>query len=71
MPLAFYLEHTSFFPKVVDLVKEKGMDDVLIIGGGVIPDSDIPSLKAAGIAEVFTPGTTTSAIIEFIKANVK
>ncbi|MDF2564256.1 MAG: hypothetical protein K0Q53_651 [Massilibacillus sp.] len=63
--------HPHLFPKVVNLVKEKGMDDVLIIGGGVIPDSDIPALKAAGLAEVFTPGTTTSAIVEFIKANVK
>ena len=47
------------------------MDDVLIIGGGVIPETDIPALKEAGIAEVFTPGTPTSAIVDFIKANVK
>ena len=59
------------FPKVVNLVREKGMDDVLIIGGGVIPETDIPALKDAGVAEVFTPGTPTSAIVDFIKANVK
>jgi methylmalonyl-CoA mutase C-terminal domain/subunit len=63
--------HPHLFPKVVNLVKSKGMDDVLIIGGGVIPDSDIPALKQAGVAEVFTPGTPTSAIVEFIKSNVQ
>ncbi len=63
--------HNTLFPKVVELLKAKGMTDVLTIGGGVIPDSDIPGLKAAGIAEVFTPGTPTSAIVEFINANVK
>ena len=61
--------HNTLFPKVVELMKAKGMDSVLVLGGGVIPDSDIPSLKAAGIAEVFTPGTPTSAIVDFINAN--
>ena len=51
--------HNTLFPKVVELLKEKGMKDVLVIGGGVIPEADIPGLKAAGIAEVFTPGTPT------------
>lgn len=63
--------HPHLFPKVVNLVREKGMDDVLIIGGGVIPETDIPALKEAGVSEVFTPGTPTSAIVDFIKANVK
>lgn len=63
--------HNTLFPKVVDLLKEKGMNDVLVIGGGVIPDADIPYLKEHGVAEVFTPGTPTGNIIEFIKANVK
>jgi methylmalonyl-CoA mutase C-terminal domain/subunit len=63
--------HNTLFPKVVELLKAKGMTDVLTIGGGVIPDSDIPGLKAAGFAEVFTPGTPTTAIVDYINANVK
>ena len=63
--------HPHLFPKVVDLVRGKGMKDALIIGGGVIPETDIPALKEAGIAAVFTPGTPTTEIVDFIKANVK
>ena len=63
--------HNTLFPKIVEMLKEKGLKDVLIIGGGVIPEGDIAGLKAAGISEVFTPGTPTSTIVEFIKANVK
>ena len=62
--------HNTLFPKIVGMLKDKGMDDVLVIGGGVIPDADIPFLKDSGVAEVFTPGTPTSSIIEFIKTNV-
>jgi len=63
--------HNTIFPKVVRLMKEKGMDNVLLIAGGVIPDADIAGLKAAGVAEIFTPGTPTASIVDFIKANVK
>ena len=63
--------HNTLFPRIVEMMKAKGLTDILTIGGGVIPDSDIPGLKAAGIAEVFTPGTPTEKIIEYIKANVK
>ena len=63
--------HNALFPKIVELLKEKGMGDVLVIGGGVIPDADIPGLKKAGVAAVFTPGTPTSDIVNFIKENVK
>lgn len=63
--------HNHLFPRVMELLKEHKVDDMLVIGGGVIPEDDIPGLKAAGIAEIFTPGTTTSATIEFIKNNLK
>lgn len=63
--------HPHLFPKVVDLVRAEGMNDVLIIGGGVIPETDIPALKEAGISEVFTPGTPTSELVDYIKAHVK
>ena len=63
--------HNTLFQKVDEQLKEKGMTYVLVIGGGVIPDADIPGLKAAGIAEVFTPGTPTSKVVDFINANVK
>jgi methylmalonyl-CoA mutase C-terminal domain/subunit len=63
--------HNYFFPKVVQLMKEKGLDDVLIVGGGIIPLEDIEGLKQAGVKEVFGPGTTTSEIVEFIQTNVR
>ena len=63
--------HNTLFPKIVELLKEKGMGDVLVISGGVIPDADIPGLKKAGVAAVFTPGTPTGDIVDFIKENVK
>lgn len=63
--------HNTLLPKVVELLKAEEVDDVLIIGGGVIPNDDIPFLKDKGIEEIFTPGTPTSKTIEFIKANLK
>jgi methylmalonyl-CoA mutase C-terminal domain/subunit len=63
--------HLHLFPPVVELLKKQGIEDILVIGGGIIPDDDIPILKEAGISEVFTPGTSTQEIIEYIKANVK
>lgn len=62
--------HNTLFPEIVEKLKAKGMGDCLVIGGGVIPASDIPGLEAAGVKAVFTPGTPTSKIIDFIKANV-
>lgn len=63
--------HNHLFPRIVELLKEQGVNDVLIIAGGVIPDEDISGLKEAGIDEIFTPGTTTTTTIEFIRNNVK
>jgi len=63
--------HMTLFIDVADLVKKKDMEDVLIVGGGIIPEEDVPALKKAGIAEVFGPGTPVEDIVKFIKKNVK
>ena len=62
--------HDYLFPKVMELLKEKGVEDMLVLGGGIIPDEDIPALKDSGIAEIFGPGTTTEQIIGYIRDNV-
>jgi len=62
--------HDYLFPKVMELLKEKGVEDMLVLGGGIIPDEDVPALKDSGIAEIFGPGTTTEQIIDYIKDNV-
>ncbi|MFN7946667.1 MAG: cobalamin B12-binding domain-containing protein [Blastocatellia bacterium] len=62
--------HMTIFPRVRQLMTERGMDDVLLFGGGIIPEDDIPKLKEAGVSEVFLPGTSTEAIISFIHENV-
>ncbi|MBC8499842.1 MAG: cobalamin B12-binding domain-containing protein [Candidatus Atribacteria bacterium] len=63
--------HTHLFPKVMELLKENNIKDIIVMGGGVIPEEDIPELKKAGVAEIFTPGTDTRDIIKFIKEKVK
>jgi methylmalonyl-CoA mutase C-terminal domain/subunit len=63
--------HDYLFPRVTELLKEKKAEDILVLGGGIIPDEDVPALKAAGIADIFTPGATTGEIITFIKEHVK
>lgn len=63
--------HSTLLPKVAKRLKEESGDDILVIGGGVIPEDDIPYLKENGIQEVFTPGTPTTVTIEYIKENVK
>ena len=62
--------HNHLFPRFVELIRQQGMNDVLVIGGGVIPEADISQLKAVGVAEIFTPGTPTEKIIQFIHANL-
>ena len=64
--------HMHLLPKVVALMKEEGIyNEVLVIGGGVIPQEDIPLLKEQGVQEIFTPGTTTTETIDFIRNNLK
>jgi methylmalonyl-CoA mutase C-terminal domain/subunit len=63
--------HDYLFPRVMELAREKGLDDVLIIGGGIIPDEDVPPLKEAGIAAVFGPGTSTGEIVDYIQNNLR
>ncbi|HXQ21445.1 MAG TPA: cobalamin B12-binding domain-containing protein [Candidatus Acidoferrales bacterium] len=62
--------HMTLFPAVIDLLKEKGIDDVALFGGGIIPPEDIPELKKRGVKEIFTPGASTEDIINWVRANV-
>lgn len=63
--------HNTVFPKILALMKEKGMTDVLVTGGGIIPAEDMKKLKEQGVGELFPPGTTTTAIAEYIRNWVK
>jgi methylmalonyl-CoA mutase C-terminal domain/subunit len=63
--------HMALFPKVIDLLHEYGMDDVLVVAGGIIPDEDVPALKALGIQGIFGPGTTTDRIVDFIREHAR
>ena len=62
--------HMTLCAKVVELLRERDAADIILTVGGIIPDADIPELKAMGVAEVFTPGTTTQAIVDWIRSNV-
>jgi methylmalonyl-CoA mutase C-terminal domain/subunit len=59
--------HNTLCPRLMDLLREKGMNDVTVLIGGIIPEADIPSLKQAGIAAIFLPGTPTQDIIDFVR----
>jgi len=63
--------HNAIVPRVLALLKQNKMDDVLVLVGGIIPDQDIEALKKAGVAAVFQPGTAMDDIVKFIRANVK
>jgi methylmalonyl-CoA mutase, C-terminal domain len=63
--------HNHIAPRLMNLLKEKGLDDVLVVIGGIIPDVDIPKLKAIGIKAIFLPGTPMQEIVEFINANAR
>jgi methylmalonyl-CoA mutase C-terminal domain/subunit len=62
--------HMTLFPRVVELLREQDADDVVVFGGGIIPDSDIPVLKEKGLAEIFTPGTPLSEIVAWVDAHI-
>ncbi len=63
--------HNALFPRIMELLKEEGVDDVLVVGGGIIPEDDIPDLKKAGLSAIFGPGTPLDEIVEYIQNNVK
>lgn len=63
--------HNTIIPRICELLRAQGMEDVLLVVGGIIPDEDIAGLKQAGVAEVFQPGASTQAIVQFIRRNVK
>ncbi|QUV83694.1 cobalamin B12-binding domain-containing protein [Chloracidobacterium aggregatum] len=62
--------HMTLFPRILELMREQGIADIPLFGGGIIPDEDIPKLKAAGVDEIFTPGATMDAIIAYIQKRV-
>lgn len=63
--------HNALVPRIMELLKEKEMEDVLVVVGGIIPDVDIPFLKSIGVSEIFLPGTSTEEIVKFINERVK
>jgi methylmalonyl-CoA mutase C-terminal domain/subunit len=62
--------HMTLFARVVELLKERDAADILVFGGGIIPDADIPELERLGVAKVFTPGATTASIVDWVRENV-
>ncbi|MEU6554036.1 cobalamin B12-binding domain-containing protein [Streptomyces sp. NPDC046915] len=63
--------HNTLFAAVIDLLKERDAEDILVFGGGIIPEADIAPLKAKGVAEIFTPGATTASIVEWVRENAR
>jgi methylmalonyl-CoA mutase, C-terminal domain len=62
--------HMALFPKIMELLRQNGVDDVLVAAGGILPDEDIPAIKALGIQGCFGPGTSTEEIIEFVRSHI-
>jgi methylmalonyl-CoA mutase, C-terminal domain len=62
--------HNHLFPRIMEGLRKRNMDDILVLGGGIIPQDDIPALKTAGIREIFGPGTDTRTIIDFVRAHL-
>ena len=63
--------HNHLFPRVIELLREKGAGDIAVFGGGIIPEEDIPGLKRQGVLEIFTPGASTEEIVAWVKANIR
>ncbi|MEM4704440.1 MAG: cobalamin B12-binding domain-containing protein [Candidatus Bathyarchaeia archaeon] len=63
--------HKTLFPRIMELLRQKGLNDVMVFAGGIIPEEDVPELKKLGIKEVFGPGTTTETIVKYVFDNVK
>ncbi|HKT12833.1 MAG TPA: cobalamin B12-binding domain-containing protein [Terriglobia bacterium] len=63
--------HNTIIPRLCQLLRDSGMEDVLVIVGGIVPDEDIPGLKEAGVAAVFQPGASTQEIVDFIRSHLK
>ena len=63
--------HNTILPRICELLRAQGLDDVMLLVGGIIPDEDIPALKQGGVTEVFQPGASTQDIVEFIRSRVK
>ena len=63
--------HNTILPRICELLRAQGLDDVMLLVGGIIPDEDIPALKQGGVTEVFQPGASTEDIVEFIRSRVK
>jgi len=63
--------HLALFPRIMELLKQRGLNDVLVFAGGIIPKEDVPHLKEIGIAEVFGPGTRTETLVKFIQENMR
>ena len=59
--------HNTLFAEVMDLLRERGASDIVVFGGGIIPEDDIPGLEALGVARIFTPGTTTQSIVDWVR----
>jgi methylmalonyl-CoA mutase C-terminal domain/subunit len=62
--------HMTLFRRVIELLREREADDIVVFGGGIIPDADVPELTKMGVAKVFTPGATTQSIVDWVKTNV-
>ena len=62
--------HMTLFRKVIELLAERGADDILVFGGGIIPDDDLPELERLGVKKIFTPGATTQSIVEWARAHI-